>query len=172
MIIKARQKNTRQTPRKVRLVANEVKNLKLEEAIKQLAVMERRATLVILKALKQAISNAINNHGFSFEDLELDNILVTEGPRYKRFRAVSRGRAHTVLKRTCHVEVILKTVDKKAALKKEKEEKKAQPKKETKKTDKKPVAKKTSVAPQKADKKIASQQPAHQIRQRKTQGTK
>ncbi len=107
MIIKATQKNTRQTPRKVRLVANTIKDLPLEQAIKQLAVIERRATLVVLKTLKQAIANAMNNHNYAFEDLSLKNILVEEGPRYKRFRAVSRGRAHGLIKRTCHVTVEL-----------------------------------------------------------------
>ena len=109
MKIRAEQKNTRQTPRKVRLVANQVKDLSLEKALRQLAVMERRAATVILKVKRQAIANATNNHGLKFEDLELDNIIIKKGPTYKRFRAVSRGRAHRILKRSCHVEVTLKT---------------------------------------------------------------
>lgn len=111
MLITATQKNTRQTPRKVRLVANTVKKMPLEKAVQQLAVMERRASLVIMKVVKQALANAINNHGLKFNDLVLDNILVTEGPRYRRFRAVSRGRAHGVIKRTSHITVTLLTKD-------------------------------------------------------------
>lgn len=111
MLITATQKNTRQTPRKVRLVANTVKKMPLEKALQQLAVMERRASLVIMKVMKQALANAINNHGLKFNDLVLDNILVTEGPRYRRFRAVSRGRAHGVIKRTSHITVTLLTKD-------------------------------------------------------------
>lgn len=107
MLIKAEQKFIRQTPRKLRLVANTVKKLSLIEALKQLAVIERRSTLAITKVVKQALANAINNQGFKFEDLSLKNILVTEGPRYKRFRAVSRGRAHNVVKKTSHVAVII-----------------------------------------------------------------
>lgn len=108
MIIKATQKNTRQTPRKLRYVANAVKKLPLAKALDELAVMERRATLVIIKTLRQAIANAMHNHGYTFDDLKLDNILITEGPRYRRFQAVSRGRAHGLIKRTSHVTVILK----------------------------------------------------------------
>lgn len=111
MIITATQKNTRQTPRKVRLVANTVKKLTLEKALQQLAVIERRSTLVILKTIKQAMANAINNHGYGFSDLELKNIIVTEGPTYKRFRAVSRGRGHGVFKRTSHITVVLNAGD-------------------------------------------------------------
>lgn len=107
MLITATQKNSRQTPRKIRLVADAVKGMKLADAIKQLGVIERRGSLVVLKVMRQAIANAVHNHGFSFDQLSLKNIRVTEGQRYKRFRAVSRGRAHTVVKRTCHVVVEL-----------------------------------------------------------------
>lgn len=111
MIIKATQKNTRQAPRKVRLVANAVKDMSLEDALKNLAVIERRSTIVVLKTLRQAIANAVNNYGHAPENLTLKNILVTEGPRFRRFRAVSRGRAHTVIKRTSHVTVELEVKD-------------------------------------------------------------
>jgi large subunit ribosomal protein L22 len=109
MQIKATQKYTRQSPRKVRLVANAVRKLPLEKAVAQLAVVEKKATDVVSKVMRQAVANAVNNHGYKFNDLSLENILVTEGPRYRRFRAVSRGRAHSIIKRTCHVTVILKT---------------------------------------------------------------
>lgn len=103
------QKNTRQSPRKVRLVANQVKNLPLAQALDQLGVIQKKSTLVILKTMKQAIANAMNNHGVAFDQLQLDTIMVTEGSRYRRFQAVSRGRAHSILKRTCHVRVELST---------------------------------------------------------------
>lgn len=107
MIITATQKNTRQTALKVRLVASQVRKLPLVDAIKQLSVIQKRATLVVLKVLRQAIANAVHNHGYTIEELTLKNITVAPGPTYKRFRAVSRGRAHTVFKRTCHVTVEL-----------------------------------------------------------------
>jgi len=111
MLIKAKQKYTRQTPRKVRLVANQVKDLSLEEAMKQLGVIEKKATDVIAKTLKLAIADATHNHGYQVSDLAIDSIIIGEGPRYRRFRAVSRGRAHGIIKRTCHVTVTLKTLD-------------------------------------------------------------
>lgn len=108
MLITATQKNIRQTSRKVRLVANEVKDLSLEKAMRQLSVIERKASLTILKVVKQAIANAMNNHRFSFDDLELESIQVMPGPTYKRWNPVSRGRAHEIKKRTCHIKVELK----------------------------------------------------------------
>lgn len=107
MKIKATQKQIRQTPRKMRLVANQVKDLPLEQAMRQLAVINRRASLSILKVVKQAIANAMNNHRLPFKSLVLSSIQVTPGSVYKRWRAVSRGRAHSIMKRTSHVMVEL-----------------------------------------------------------------
>ncbi len=111
MKIKAEQKNSRQSPRKVRLLANQVKDLSLEGAFTQLALMERKGSIVLLKVMRQAVANAVHNHQLSIDQLEIDKILVKTGPTYKRWQPVSRGRAHSILKRTCHVEVVLKTKD-------------------------------------------------------------
>lgn len=148
MQIIAEQKNTRQTARKVRLVANAVRKLSIKDAFEQLAVIERRASIVVAKVLRQAVANAMHNHRLTVDQLEIENILVGEGPTYKRFRAVSRGRAHTIFKRTCHIKVILKTKEEKKAAKKET---KAAPKKEVKKAAPKKAVKKA--APKKAAKK-------------------
>lgn len=109
MQFKAEQKNTRQAPRKVRLVADTVRKMPLEQALKQLAVMEKRASLVVAKVIRQAIANASHNHHVAFADLTLKNITVNAGPVYKRWNAVSRGRAHSIYKRTSHITVILET---------------------------------------------------------------
>lgn len=113
MLIKATQKYTRQAPRKVRLVANAVKALSINKAIEQLGLLERRASTVVLKALSQAAANAQNNLGLDINLLKIHSIIVDGGPSYKRFRAVSRGRAHRILKRTCHVSVTLISPDEK-----------------------------------------------------------
>jgi large subunit ribosomal protein L22 len=123
MIIKAEQKNTRQTSRKVRLVVDVVKDMSLVDAINHLAVINRKSTLLVLKVLRQAVANATNNFGLAVADLEIDNIVVNDGPALKRWRAVSRGRAHTILKRTCHVRVDLRTKKEAKAVKQESEAK-------------------------------------------------
>jgi large subunit ribosomal protein L22 len=109
MLITAEQKNSRQSDRKVLLVANAVKKLSVEAALRQLSVMEKKASVVVMKVLRQAIANAIHNHGLTLADLRIQSIIVGGGTSYKRFRAVSRGRAHSILKRTCHVRVTLTT---------------------------------------------------------------
>lgn len=111
MEIKATQRAIRQAPRKVRLVANAVKELGLEQAIRQLAVMRRAATLPVLKTLRQAVANAQHNHGLSPANLRIKELLVNDGASLKRWRAVSRGRSHAVSKKTCHVLVTLETIE-------------------------------------------------------------
>jgi large subunit ribosomal protein L22 len=169
MIITATQKNTRQTARKVRYVADVVKKMSIEDALKQLAVMERRASLVVLKTLRQAIANAINNHQLSLDELKIKNIVVDVAPTYKRWRAVSRGRAHTILKRSCHIKVELekKKLAKKEVIKKDdksskkdKEEKKPTKAKKitktaSKKTSKSKTTKKASSQTKTATKKVS-----------------
>ncbi len=149
MIIKAEQKNTRQPSRKVRLVVDVVKKMSLVDAINQLAVMNRKSSLLVLKVLRQAVANAINNFGLVIGDLEIDKIVVNDGPALKRWRAVSRGRAHTILKRTCHVRVDLRTkkeVKVADVAKKTELAKKAPVKTETKAEVKKAVLKKSQEA--------------------------
>lgn len=109
MEIIATQRSIRQAPRKVRLVANTVKSMPLEQAIRQLAVMQRAASIPVLKTLRQAVANAQNNHGISPDQLEIASLLVNDGSIFKRWRAVSRGRAHSIFKRSCHVVVKLRT---------------------------------------------------------------
>lgn len=156
MTITARQKFVRQTPRKVRLVAASVKKMKLEEAIRQLGVMDRTASTTVLKVVRQAIANAMNNHGLKFEELQLKNIVINEGATYKRFRAVSRGRAHTIMKRSCHITVELEKPDVTVSPVKETE---APRKKVVEKTEVKaeksvkPAAKKTKAVAKKETKK-------------------
>ncbi len=107
MTITASQIYSRQAPRKVRLVANTVKSLPLVAAFQQLGVINREASILVMKVLRQAVANATHNHGLATEDLVIKSIRVDAGTMYKRFRAVSRGRAHSIIKKTCHVTVEL-----------------------------------------------------------------
>lgn len=107
MLITAQQTNIRQAPRKMRLVANAVKKKGLQGAVANLAVITRRSSLVILKVIKQALANAKTNHQLNPDDLELKEIIVSDGAVYKRMRAVSRGRGFIVRKKICHVKVVL-----------------------------------------------------------------
>ncbi len=157
MKVRAKQKYSRQSPRKVRMVANQVKDLSLQEALEQLALINKKASIVLLKVFRQAIANATNNHGLQIDQLEIDKVLVETGPTYKRFRAVSRGRAHKILKRTCHVEVVLQTKEKKNKQTEKTAKSKTKSKKSKDKSDKKTKSKKAKKQDKKNSKKSKSE---------------
>lgn len=104
----AYQKFIRQSPRKMRLVADLVRNMKVDMALTQLTLSNKRAAQAVLKVLEQAKANAVNNSQLNPASLLIDQIIIEEGPTYKRWQAVSRGRAHSIMKRTSHIKVVLK----------------------------------------------------------------
>jgi len=128
MNIKAEQKYIRMTPRKLRLVVNAVKSLPVGEAMTYLGFIHKRAAQPILKVFKQALANAKNNHQLDEVNLKIKSLEIKKGPIYKRWQPVSRGRAHSILKRTSHIELVLEV--KEAQMVKAKTQK-AQPKKLT-----------------------------------------
>lgn len=117
MLIKAEQKFVRQSPIKLRLVANSVRKLKsANRALFFLESMQKNAAEPIAKTIKQAMANAKNNHGLNPDTLVIRELIVNEGPNYKRGNPVSRGRFHPILKKTAHIRVIVEDVQVKNAL--------------------------------------------------------
>ncbi len=97
--------NYRQSPRKVRVVADAVRGKKVEDALTTLSFIPKRAALPIQKLLNSALSNAKNlslSEGLIVKELRVDN-----GPTLYRRRPRSRGMANPIRKRTSHVTVVL-----------------------------------------------------------------
>ncbi len=107
MEVVAYQKFIRVSPRKLRLVADAVRDMHPTESLVHLQFIHKGGAKILHKLMKQAVANAVNNSKLQEKDLEVKHILVEEGPRYKRYVAASRGRARTILKRTSHVKVVL-----------------------------------------------------------------
>ncbi len=95
------------SPRKVRLVANLIKGLPVEEAEGQLNFLAKRAARPILKLLRSALANAQNNDKLSKENLYVDKLIVDEGPMLKRWQPRAMGRATPIRKKTCHITLVL-----------------------------------------------------------------
>ena len=100
-------KNYRQSPRKVRLLADLVKGCTVQEAVYRLQFANKRAAEPLAKLIRSAQANA-QSRGGSAEALTVAEIRVDEGPTLKRIRPRAQGRAYMVRKRTSHVKVILK----------------------------------------------------------------
>jgi large subunit ribosomal protein L22 len=115
----ATQKFIRMSPRKLRLVADMVRKMDVQEALDTLPFVAKRAALPISKVIRSAAANA-EAKGAQINSLTIKSIEVSEGPMLKRFRAVSRGQAHGFVKKMSHIKVV---VDVKAEAKKVKKEK-------------------------------------------------
>jgi large subunit ribosomal protein L22 len=100
-------KNIKVSPRKVRLVADSVRDLSIAQALTALMVSRKRGAISLKKALQSAVANAVNNNNAKKDDLKIKEINITEGIRYKRYHFAGRGRTRPYLKRTSHINVIL-----------------------------------------------------------------
>lgn len=98
-------------PRKARLVLDAVRGKYASEALAFLRFIPNRAAQYISKVLTSAVANAANNHGLNPENLKLIEARVDEGPRMKRVQPRAQGRAYRILKRMCHITVIVEEVE-------------------------------------------------------------
>jgi len=105
MSTSAKLSNTRLSPQKIRLVADQVRGLPVEKALDVLTFSNKKAATVIKKVLESAIANAEHNEGADIDELKISEILVDAGPTMKRLRPRARGRADRIIKRTSHVKV-------------------------------------------------------------------
>jgi len=94
-------------PRKVRLVADLIKDLPVGEAENQLKFLVKRPAVPILKLLKSAVANAGRNFNLDKNNLYIFRITVDGGPMLKRWLPRAMGRATPIQKKTSHVTLIL-----------------------------------------------------------------
>lgn len=100
-------KNIKVSPRKVRLVADTIRDLTVAKALTQLMVSPKRGAVPVKKTLESAIANAINNNNAKKDDLVIKAINITEGIAYKRYHFAGRGRTRPYAKKTSHINVVL-----------------------------------------------------------------
>lgn len=106
--MKATLTNFRQSPRKMRLVADALKGKAASTAHTMLTFVPKKAAEPIQKLLASAIANA-ENMGFSKENLVVKNVRVDKGIVFKRFMPRAFGRASRINRRSAHVTVELET---------------------------------------------------------------
>ena len=106
--MKAFLKNYRQSPRKVRLLADLVRGKKVSEALITLQFVDKRAADPFAKVIKSAVANA-KDAGVNTENLVVKTVTVNKGVTYKRMMPRARGSASRINKRNSHILVELGT---------------------------------------------------------------
>ncbi len=103
----ARLNYLRIAPRKVRVVADLIKDLPVNEAEAQLLMIRRRPAKPLLKLLRSAVSSAKTNKKLEEGELFVESLRVDGGPMLKRFLPRARGRATPIQKKMSHVTIVL-----------------------------------------------------------------
>lgn len=107
MIARAVSRYVRISPRKVRQVIDVIRGKQAQKALATLGGINKVAAYHVAKVLKSAIDNAKGNPEVKVEDLYIARVYADGGPMLKRFKARAMGRATQILKRTCHITVVL-----------------------------------------------------------------
>ncbi len=102
----------RQSPRKMRLVADLIRGKSVGEAYALLQYSKKRAAEQIDKTLRSAVANARNKADeagslVDVDDLYVKEAYINEGPRLKRWRAAAMGRAAPIEHPTSHVVIVV-----------------------------------------------------------------
>ena len=106
--VTAKLSNYRQSPRKVRLVANLIKGKKASAALNELAFLPKKAGASVSKLIQSALANA-KDLNLSNDELYIKEIRVDQGVTMHRWMPRARGRAFPIKKRSSHVVVVLDT---------------------------------------------------------------
>lgn len=107
MEVKAQHKQARISAQKVRLVIDQIRGLSVEKSLDVLTFSTKKAARLIKKVLESAIANAEHNEGADVDELKVSQAFVDEGTTHKRWRARAKGRGNRILKRTCHITVMV-----------------------------------------------------------------
>ncbi len=103
-------RHVRVSASKARRVVNLVRGMSARQALTVLQFAPQAASEPVYKVVASAIANAENNERLDGDSLLISEIFVDEGPTLKRFRPRAQGRAYRIRKRTCHITVVVESV--------------------------------------------------------------
>ena len=97
----------RVSPRRTRLVIDQIRGKKVEEALDILKFTPKRSAAIVAKVLRSAIANAESTQSVDVDRLYIKRVAVDEGGMWKRFMPRAQGRATRIRKRLSHVTVVI-----------------------------------------------------------------
>ena len=105
MEVSASAKRLRISAQKVRLVADQIRGKPVADALDLLSFSNKKASVLMRKALESVVANAENNEGADIDELKGSEVYVNEGMTMKRIRPRAKGRADRIFKRSSHITV-------------------------------------------------------------------
>ncbi|HET9884198.1 MAG TPA: 50S ribosomal protein L22 [Candidatus Binatia bacterium] len=110
MEVRAITKFIRLSPRKVRLVVDQIRGKGVEEALNILKFTPKRSALIVSKTLRTAVANAESTQSVDVDQLYVKKANVDEAGMWKRFTPRAQGRATRIRKRLSHITIVLDEV--------------------------------------------------------------
>jgi large subunit ribosomal protein L22 len=114
MQVHAITRNVRMSAQKMREVVRQIQGLPAQQAKAVLAVVPRKGARLVARTLDSAIANAedLKMHHKEYKGMKTDNLVIKEalaqtGPTFRRFTPKARGSAGPILKRNCHIKIVL-----------------------------------------------------------------
>lgn len=92
---------------KAKIVLDQIKGKDVTTAAAMLRYNPRLAATICGKVLKSAVANAENNLGMDVSKLYVEEVQAGQAPVMKRIHPRGKGRAYRILKKTCHISIIL-----------------------------------------------------------------
>ena len=105
MEVSASAKRLRISAQKVRLVADQIRGKPVADALDLLSFSNKKASVLMRKALESVVANAENNEGADIDELKVSEVYVNEGMTMKRIGPRAKGRADRIFKRSSHITV-------------------------------------------------------------------
>lgn len=102
--------NLRISPRKVRLVVDQIRGLNANEALVILNYNLKKPSDIVAKLVNSALASAENDFKFSKDEMFISEVYVNEGSTLKRWMPRAYGRAYQILKRTSKLKLVLSRV--------------------------------------------------------------
>jgi large subunit ribosomal protein L22 len=100
-------RNIRVSPRKLNLVAQQIRGKKVERALNELTFSQKRIAGVVKKALQSAVANAENNHDLDVDDLFVKEACVGKNLLLRRFHPRARGDAGGIEKFFSQITIVV-----------------------------------------------------------------
>ena len=107
MQVQAITKNVRMSAQKMREVTRQIQGLPALQAAAILKVVPRKSARFVAKTLNSAIANAENNNNLKPETLKIKEAVAGNATTIRRFTPKARGSAGPILKRNCHIKIVL-----------------------------------------------------------------
>ena len=107
MEVQAITRNVRMSAQKMREVVRQIQGLNALQAQAVLAVVPRKGARLVAKTLKSALANAENNQKAKPEGLRIKQAVAGTATTTKRFIPKARGSGGPILKRSCHIKIVL-----------------------------------------------------------------